>query len=43
MVSLSGTATGGSTILSYELQWDSNTLGVTWTTLVGLAPFSTAT
>jgi len=34
---------GGSTILSLNLQWDAGTAGITWTTLIGESPFSTAT
>lgn len=34
---------GGSTILSYHLQWDSGTSGVTWTDLIGLSVEQTAT
>mmetsp|Transcript_9442 Transcript_9442/g.8983 ORF Transcript_9442/g.8983 Transcript_9442/m.8983 type:complete len:215 (+) Transcript_9442:523-1167(+) len=33
---------GGATLSSYHLQWDSGTSGVTWTTLIGLSPYSTA-
>lgn len=42
-VSLSGTATGGAPILSYELQWDAGTNGSTWTSLTGYSTYSTAT
>ena len=38
---LTGTNTGGSAILSYELQWDQGT--GTWASLVGYNPYSTAT
>ena len=38
---LTGTNTGGSPILSYELQWDQGT--GTWASLVGYNPYSTAT
>ena len=34
---------GGSTILSYNLQWDSGTNGATWTDLIGNAPPSLST
>lgn len=34
---------GGSTILSYDLQWDAGTNGTTWTDLVGYSTESTAT
>ena len=34
-------ATGGSTILSLQLQWDAGTSGATWTTLIGFSPYST--
>lgn len=40
---LTSPATGGSSILSYQLEWDSGTNGVTWSTIVGLSPFTTAT
>lgn len=35
--------TGGSAITSYQIQWDSGTAGVTYTTLQGLSPYSTLT
>lgn len=35
-----GTYTGGSTILSISLEWDSGTSGATWTSLVGVNPAS---
>lgn len=38
---LTGTNTGGSAILSYDLQWDQGT--GTWTSLVGYNPYSLAT
>lgn len=38
---LTGVSTGGSTILSYELQWNQGT--GSWQSLVGYNPFSTAT
>lgn len=34
---------GGSTILSYFLEWDAGTNGVSWTEVVGYSPLSTAT
>jgi hypothetical protein len=39
---LSGSASGGSAILSYNLQWDSGTGGSTWTDLTTLSPAYTA-
>jgi hypothetical protein len=36
--SLTAPSNGGSTIQSYNLQWDSGTSGVTWTDVVGLSP-----
>jgi len=36
-------ANGGSSVLSYNLQWDSGTNGATWTNLIGLAPPSLLT
>jgi Fibronectin type III domain len=33
---------GDSTITSYNLKWDAGTSGVTWTTLIGYSPSSTA-
>ena len=38
---LTGAYTGGSTILSLNLQWDQGTSGASWTTIIGVAPFST--
>lgn len=40
---LSSPANGDSAILSYSLEWDSGTSGVTWTVLVGLSTDSTDT
>lgn len=37
------TSDGGSSILSYFLEWDSGTNGATWTEVVGFSPLSTAT
>jgi titin len=34
---------GGSAILSYHLQWDAGTSGVTWTDVVGLSPAYSST
>src|SRR5437762_1734809 len=34
---------GGSTITSYNLQWDSGSAGVTWTDVVGISPAYTST
>ena len=39
----SSPSNGGSTILSYNLQWDSGTNGVTWTNIIGYSPASTVT
>lgn len=36
-------ANGGSPIISYLLQWDQGTNGASWSTLVGLSPYSTTT
>ena len=33
--------TGGSTIFSLNLQWDSGSSGASWTTLIGFSPYST--
>lgn len=33
---------GGSTVTSYNLQWDSGTSGVTYTDIIGYSPASTA-
>lgn len=38
---LSGTATGGSPIQSYFLEWNSNS--TTWTEIIGYSPLSLAT
>ncbi len=38
---LTSTATGGSTILSVQLQWDAGSSGASWTTLIGFSPYST--
>ena len=38
---LTGIYTGGSTVLSLNLQWDSGTSGATWKTLIGFSPYST--
>lgn len=40
---LTGTATGGDSILSYQLEWDNNSNGVNWTPLTGLSPHSLST
>ena len=40
---LTGASTGGSTILSLNLQWDAGTSGARWTTLIGQSPYSTTT
>lgn len=40
---LTGVKTGGSTILSLQLQWDAGSSGATWTTLLGENPMSTTT
>lgn len=38
-----GEFTGGSTILSLQLQWDLGTSGAQWSTLLGFSPFTTST
>lgn len=40
---LTGAFTGGSQIVSLQLQWDAGTGGETWTTLIGESPYSTTT
>ena len=37
------TVTGGSSILSYFLEWDAGTSGATWSEIVGYSPLSTLT
>lgn len=37
---LTGFATGGTPILTYSLEWDAGTNGVTWTVLIGDSPYS---
>jgi len=36
-------ANGGSTITSYNLQWDAGSSGTTWTDLIGVSPETTVT
>ena len=38
---LVGDYTGGSTIISLQLQWDQGTNGASWATLLGFSPFTT--
>jgi hypothetical protein len=38
---LTGIQTGGSTIISLNLQWDKGSSGANWTTLIGENPYST--
>lgn len=38
---LNGVQTGGSTILSLQLQWDEGTSGATWSTVLGYSPYTT--
>ena len=40
---LTGLFTGGSTIVSLQLQWDMGTSGTQWSTLLGFSPFTTST
>jgi len=40
---LIGAYTGGSTIVSLQLQWDMGTSGQQWSTLLGFSPFTTST
>ena len=40
---LEGDLTGGSLVLSLQLQWDSGSGGETWTTLIGESPYATTT
>lgn len=42
-VALAGLDTGGATITSYNLQYDSGTNGITWIDVVGLTPAFTET
>jgi hypothetical protein len=40
---LAGEFTGGSSIVSLQLQWDQGTRGASWSTLLGFSPFTTST
>lgn len=40
---LTGDNTGGSTILSLQLQWDQGSSGAQWLTLLGFSPYTTTT